>query len=148
MRYIKYISFAICLGLFLILVVPMLAGIIETTFGDAGLVNTGQAYLEPANFFQIALLATALGGVMLWFAPRITTGPGSGRVIRGAGKILLFSACCFVIIGLLSPVIPEIRESTQWWDIAIRYIAAISFIAGSIGLIFSVCAGVTFIWEL
>ena len=109
----------------------------------------------PSASFQLAILATALGGITLWFAsrPRPDISPLRDSAdqwqIRGItviGRSFLFSAACFAILGLLSPLVPGTVGKIDFWTQFIKLAFIASLISGSVFLTIALSFLVFEIW--
>jgi hypothetical protein len=144
----KYASSIIFAILMTLLGIPMFAGLINFSFGNEGVSNKGNTYLNQSSLIGVALLEIALAGLLLWFIPKQTGKFGTKAVMRSSGKLLLVGASCLIIVSLLAPLIPSIKDSGYWWSIFIRYFSAICFIVGGLSLVASVISCICFAWEL
>jgi hypothetical protein len=149
----RYISTVVFVGLIVLVGLPMFAGFIFLAFGTNGVSSTGNTYLSQGSLIGVALLEIALAGLLLWFIPKEEVHRfGTKAVIRSSAKFLLVGAAFLVMVTLLSPVIPIIKDRNDWWSIwwsiFIRYFTAIGFVVGGMSLVFSVVSCICFAWEL
>ena len=132
-----------------ILCIPAFAGIWYFVAGEENIPTT----LPSIN---LAILATALGAVILWFANINSKSKtkedewGARRARENTvfwGKSLVFSAFCFTIFGFLSPILGEKSiTGIEMYDTVLKWIVGLSFMAGTISLIITVCYGMVFVW--
>ena len=145
-KLILIIAMFIGVGLAIMLALPVFVGCISIIYNITNGVPLKDIQFIPNSFacFQLATVATALGGFTLWFAAR----PGTKQInihkdstdqwsIRGItiiGKFLLFSAACFTLFGLLSPALPEVIGQPGFYNESIKWFALGSLMFGSISL--------------
>jgi len=132
---------AIALGI--MLAIPMFVGCFSITT-QANIGTTNNAVWDPIRSFQLAFVATALGGVTLWFASRkdayrdinivSSADQWEYRSISAAGRCLLISAACFSILGILSPLLPEAIANPNFWNDFIKHVSLAVTMLGSIFL--------------
>ena len=144
---IRYVLIVVFLVLITFLALPLISGIIQVSFSEQGFIETGNSSIDASNVFMLTLISLALGGLSLWFASETATGVRIEAAMRFIGKCFLFSALCFAVMALISPLLPELRDSIHWWETGIRYTTGILFITGIVSFALSLCAGISFIWE-
>jgi hypothetical protein len=127
--------------------VPALAGIWSI------LTANGNNVISPTASIGLAILATALSGVLLWFVKNpLANGsylPATWRLrssLEYAGKLLLFAAFCFTILGVLAPVMPSDTTDLAPMEVIIKVVSSGSIMLGTTSLIVSVCMGIVLIW--
>jgi len=112
------------------------------------------APFSPSSAIGLALLATALGGPMLWFAGRDEvkkkkrlTRKELARVfrmerLRSVGVLFVVGALMFTVFALLSPVFPDVKDATSSWGLTIKYVTVFSSMIGGM------CLAMATLWAL
>jgi hypothetical protein len=148
---IAWVVLVISLALTLYLYLPMIGGIISiaSPIGDT---SKASPPLSTESLTGLIILATALGGFILWFVgryPKTALQTDSFvRSIKFAGTLFLYSALLLSLAMILSPLIPSIRESTDWYYVSLRYIAAFAFIGGGVAFILANITSLIYAWKL
>ena len=138
-----------------VLCIPLFAGTYKIIWG-------GGENPNPFASIQLAVAATALGAVVLWFVGKPwlsrSTKPNKEKSVenklvqlqrRGAitiGGFLLFSAMCLTLFSLLSPILPDVIKAKDFVSLVVKWSAMLSLMAGSITLGLSLCVGIFEIW--
>lgn len=117
--------------LMLYLVFPLFGGILAISTGNQ---STERPFvLVPEALVGIIILATALGGLTLWFAENRDKKEGitvDKRMVKLAGKFFLYAALLFSISLMLLPIIPSIRDKTDFYNTSLRYIGGFCLMGG------------------
>jgi hypothetical protein len=126
--------------------IPVLAGTWYIIAGDRNVPSSSPS-------FGLAILATALGGVILWFVRRLIDGgwaqPERRRLLDSleySGRLAVFSAFCFAIFGLLAPVFPLKTTNLAPLEIITKYVAFGALMLGTTSLTVSISFGMVLIW--
>lgn len=142
----RHLLISIILFLFLLIIIPALFGVWHVIAGKENIPS-------PLVSIQVAILATALGAVTLWFAQPSLTGVGSGVrrsylwfVMENCGRLFLFGAFCFTVFGMLSPWLAAGLTVNAIIDTELKVITYGSFALGTIALTLAVCNGLVLIW--
>ena len=155
LRVIYNLLFFCGMALAVVLAIPLFIGAFRIIYEDGSIP-------EASASIGLAIVAAALGAVVLWFPERAKpddntkpTGESDARrkmaesirgVVMGAGIILLFAAMCFTLFGLLSPILPDAIEAHDFLSTVVKWAAVLSLMAGSISLGFVLCVGVFTVW--
>ncbi len=143
---VSVFSIIITMYLYLPLVVGMMT--ILTQGGDI----TKPAELSIQSFTGLIVLAAALGGSLLWFVERYQKKElETDSFVRSAtfaGKLFLYSALLLSLSMVLSPLLPLIKDATDWYYVSIKYTMVSTFLAGSIFFIIANIMGLIYAWKL
>jgi len=139
-------SLAVTLYLYL----PMIAGLISVIFQTGDVNKPFQGSIQ--SFTGLIVLATALGGFILWFVERhpkkeLET-DSFVRSTKLAGMFFLYSALLLSLSMVLSPLLPIIKDATDWYSISLKYTTAFAFLGGSVSFIFANILGLIYAWRL
>jgi len=138
----------------LMLAIPMFGGCFSI-ITQGGIGTTNNVVWDPLKSFELAFVATALGGVTLWFASRkdiyrdikiASADQWEYRLITTAGRCLITSAACFGIFGILSPLLPEAIKNPDFWNSFIKYFSVIVLMWGSINLALALTSILVSVW--
>ena len=143
----QYFLIVLFLLLITFLALPLISGTIQVSFSEQGFFKTGNSIIDASDLFILTLISLAFGGLSLWFAGERVMGARTEATMRLIGKCFLFSSLCFAVMALISPLMPELGDSIDWWETGIRYTTGILFLAGIVSFALSLCAGISFIWE-
>ena len=127
------------------LVLPMFTGIISIVFEEADPDTIPQVSQEALT--GLIVVSAALGAFVLWFAGHSETNESDKRMIKFIGKLFLCAALTFSLFMLISPMLPDIRSSTDLYSNFLKYVTAISFIGGSISFAVADMFGLLYIWK-
>lgn len=144
--FVLVLSMAITLYLYL----PMISGIISIIYQSGDVNKPFQLSIEPLT--GIIVLATALGGFILWFVERkpkkeVET-DSFVRSVKGAGKLFLYSALLLSLFMILSPLTPTVKDATDWYSVGIKYIMVFAFLGGGVAFIFANIMALMYVWKL
>ena len=125
------------------LLFPMFTGIFQIVFQDANpdtIPSVSQQGLTALIF-----VSAALGAFIVWFTADASK-QGRG-IIRYVGKLFLFAALAFSLFMLLSPLMPDIRSSTNAYDIYLKWVTVLSFMLGSVAFVVADVLGLVYLWR-
>lgn len=157
LRVIYNLLFSCGMALAVVLAIPLFIGTFDIIYQNGNIPSASAS-------IGLAIAATALGAVILWFAGRAksddntkSNGESDAKrkmaesIRRSAmidGIVLLFVAMCFILFGLLSPTLPDAIKAHDFLSIIVKWTAVLSLMAGSIGLGFTLCVGIFTVWFL
>jgi cytochrome c biogenesis factor len=138
-----------------LLAIPLFIGAFDIIYQN-GDIPSASASIE------LAIAATALGAVVVWFAERSKSdkktkssaesdarnkiAESSRRSIIAVGIALIFAAICFILFGLLSPILPDAIKAHDFFSTIVKWAGVLSLMAGSISLGFALCVGIFDVW--
>jgi MFS family permease len=132
-----------------VLAIPLYGGAFKIIFQD-GSVPSATASIG------LAILAAALGVVVLWFADKFKAVGEVGlrkklsdlrrRGVITVGIFLLFAAFCFALFALLAPLLPDAVKANDFFSIVVKWSSFISLMAGGISLGLTLCMGIFEVW--
>lgn len=150
LRLVIYYLLSFC-GLVLgtVLAIPLFGGAFKIIYQDRSLPSATAS-------IELAILATALGAVVLWFADKYKSVGEVGmrkklsdlrrRSVITVGIFLLFAALCFALFALLSPLLPDAVKANDFFSIVVKWMGFLSLVAGSISLGMALCIAIFEIW--
>jgi hypothetical protein len=132
----------------------LLAAILIPAIAGTWYIIAGERNIpSPSASIGLAILATALGGVTLWFVRRLLDDggaePARRRLLENleySGRLFVFSAFCFAVFGLLAPVIPTQTTDLAPLEIVTKYVAYATLILGTCSITAAICFGMVLIW--
>lgn len=144
---VNYIFFFCGMGLGVLLILPIIAGIIKIIFID------GKTPSSEASM-GLSVASVALGAVVLWFADRSKPNKREEQepkevARRGAvaiGTSFVFAALCFALFALLSPIFPDAIQAQDFFSKLVKWVGALSFIGGSTFLGLTLCISLFDVW--
>ena len=154
MRYGQQLSIWAIVGLFATLIVTIylmipIVGMIVDIFQNGDVGDTFS--LLQSSLVGIILLATILGGFIIWFVQQSVgyrTTDSSHQLLKFSGKLFLYSALLIAIFLLLSPLIPDVVDTSEAFAVSVKYVLAITFIGGTAAFIFACIQGLIYMWKL
>jgi cytochrome c biogenesis factor len=133
----------------MVLAIPLFAGAFKIIYQDGSLPSATAS-------IGLAILATAIAAVVLWFADKFKSVGEVGtrkklsdlrrRSVITVGIFLLFAAFCFALFALLSPLLPDAIKAKDFLSIVVKWIGFLSLMAGSISLGLVLCMGIFEVW--
>jgi hypothetical protein len=155
LRVLYNLLFFCGMALGIVLAIPLFVGAFDIIYQNGNIPSASAS-------IGLAIVATALGAVVVWFAERSKSdnntksngesdakGKMAESIRRGvitAGIALLFVAMCFTLFGLLSPILPDAIKAHDFFSIIVKWTAVLSLMAGSISLGFTLCVGMFTVW--
>lgn len=133
------------------IVLPMIAGMFAIIFEGADPNVTPSLSIQALTGFII--VSAALGGFILWFgrytSQNVEEREQITREIRFVGKLFLLAALSLSLFMLLSPILPTIKEATDFYNSFLKVIAWLSLIGGCISFVIADVIGLVYIvWRL
>ena len=143
---IKRTNKRMLIGLFLMVifaVIWILIGFPAAAGAFSVVIEQGKG-LSPTAGIGLALLATALSGVVSWLYQHSTAQNRNtdAPVVGGIGKLLLLSGFLLTLFALLAPFVPEPQTGYIWWNTLIKWVCASGLILGSFTLVMGVLLGI------
>jgi len=136
-----------------IIVLPASVGAMAVALGlDIGpLKDTPELNISLATTAGIglAVLAAALSAIVSWIVriPLNSHSPDARdndekRVVNSLGRFFLLAALCFTMFAIFVPLLPEVKDKSDWWSDTIKYSTVIFLIAGGVILAMTTLWGI------
>lgn len=130
---------------------PLLGGMFAIIF-EASEPPEVPTFPSPEALTSFIILSTAMGALILWFASSTSSNEKAKDTrfneIKGLGKLFLYAALFLTLFLLLSPLLPEVRDSSDFYSNAIKVLTMISFIGGCTLFITAVILSFFSLWRM
>ena len=130
---------------------PLLGGMFAIIFGAAEPPEV-PTFPSPEALTSFIILSTAMGALILWFASSTSSNEKAKDTrfneIKGLGKLFLYAALSLTLFLLLSPLLPEVRDSSDFYSYAIKGLAMLSFIGGCTLFITAIIFSFFSLWRM
>ncbi|MCJ7654444.1 MAG: hypothetical protein MUO97_03945 [Dehalococcoidia bacterium] len=98
------------------------------------------------------IISTAMGALILWFSRTISSNEEAEdnrrNDVKGLGKLFLFAALFLSLFLLLAPLLPEIRNLSDFYSNTVKFLSLFSFIGGCTSFIAAVILSFFSLWKI